>query len=103
MSRAEIAAEYAEVRNATDLPLATFLEDVDLAREKGWAIDVNGFVHGVTSIAAPIIDEHGQLRFTVTATMFSGQHDPAVIEAIGRETRDLAFYVSSRIYGSARP
>src|SRR3546814_3383569 len=56
LARAEIAAEYPTVRNQTKSSLEAFLNDVEQARQKGWAIDVNGLVHGVTSIAAPVVD-----------------------------------------------
>src|SRR3546814_8997815 len=63
LARAEIAAEYPTVRNQTKSSLEAFLNDVEQARQKGWAIDVNGLVHGVTSIAAPVVDPAGELRF----------------------------------------
>src|SRR3546814_12839013 len=56
LARAEIAAEYPTVRNQTKSSLEAFLNDVEQARQQGGAIDVNGLVHGVTSIAAPVVD-----------------------------------------------
>lgn len=102
MSRDEIARELAAVRTQGKLSLDAFVADVEEARRRGWAIDINMFVHGVTTIAAPVLDETGDFRFAVTMTMFTGRHDEATIEAIGRETSDLAHYVSNRVYGARR-
>src|SRR3546814_17011385 len=94
LARAEIAAEYPTVRNQTKSSLEAFLNDVEQARQKGWALDVNGLVHGVTSIAAPVVDPAGEFRFSVSVTMFSGQLDDEVVEEIGGETGAISGYVS---------
>src|SRR3546814_13686526 len=82
-ARAEIAAEYPTVRNQTKSSLEAFLNDVEQARQKGWAIDVHGMVPGVTSSAAPVVDPAGVSRFTVSLTSLSGQHGGGVLDELG--------------------
>lgn len=100
MSVEEIRDRFNNLRSYQSLSLEAYIAEVDEARRLGWAIDSNIFVQGVTTIAAPVVDEQGEMRFSVSNTMFTGQHSHSVIDRIGSETRDLARELSRRLFGA---
>jgi DNA-binding IclR family transcriptional regulator len=67
-----------------------YLQEIEAARERGWALDRDQLLRGVTSVAAAVVDRDGAPRFAVSCTMFSGQHDTDDVAAIGEAVRALA-------------
>lgn len=62
-----------------------YLEEVHSVAETGWAVDDGSFLRGVTTIAVPVRDGAGAIRYCVTATMFQEQYRPAErVEIAGR-------------------
>ena len=100
VTRAELAESYGDLRWHTDPTLETYLADVEQVRTRGWAMDVDNFMQGVTTIAAPVIDATGQVRFCVSSTFFSGQNDAAGLSAIGDATLELSASLAGRLFGT---
>lgn len=58
--------------------------------EHGWSLDRNNHIRGLTSISAPIRANERTVRYCITGTGFSGQHDEEGLAAIGRDLAGLA-------------
>lgn len=101
LSRAEITRRRGEIAGHRKVSVDEYLAEVEMVHKRGWAEDRDGLMQGVTSVAAPVIDESGAMRYSVAAALFTGQHSPETVDLIGRETRDLAHYLSQRVFGSA--
>lgn len=98
----EIGAAIEGHPSPNRVPLDEYLIEVEETRRRGWAIDANTFRQGVTSIGVPVIDEDGCMRFSLTFSLFSGQHSPAIVDRIGREAGEIAASLSNRIFGTLR-
>ncbi len=99
MGRAELTARLAEIQWANPPSIDDYLAEVELARRRGWALDENGFMRGVTTISAPVLDDHRQVAFSVSSTMFTGQYDAARLEEIGAATLGVAQRLGARVFG----
>lgn len=96
----DFAARYATLRWHRDPGLSLYRQQVAETRSRGWAIDVDYFMQGVTTIAAPVLDGAGHVRFCATSTTFSGQQDEPGLTRIGGATADLARSLSRRLFGA---
>lgn len=59
-------------------------------QEHGWSLDRNNHVRGLTSISAPIRSGERTVRYSITATGFSGQHDEDELVQIGKAFAEIA-------------
>jgi len=95
----EVVRRIGEVDWACAPSAGDYLAELETTRARGWALDEDRFMRGVTTFAAPVRDEAGDLAYCVTATMFSGQHDRSRFEAIGEATAQAAQRVTERLFG----
>ena len=79
-----------------------FLEQVEQTRQRGWGLDQDQLNQFFSSIAAPIIDSEGRIRFCITHTMFAGQHSDVELKALGDATLKAADQASRYLYGRTR-
>ncbi|NYI23627.1 IclR family transcriptional regulator [Sphingobium indicum] len=90
LPRAETSRAIEELRWQDPPTVDRFMEDMELAKANGWAVDEGNFLRGVTTVASVIPDRKGDIRFCVTMTMFSGQYDGQTIRSIGTRLSTLA-------------
>ena len=64
-----------------------YWDDLKEARTRGYAIDRDHFVRGITTIAAPVFDATGAPVLVVSAVGFSGQFSDAALRAIADEAK----------------
>jgi IclR family acetate operon transcriptional repressor len=50
-----------------------YLAQVREARTRGWALDLDQIIHGVTTVAAALCDAEGRVRFCLSASTFTGR------------------------------
>lgn len=62
-------------------------KEVDQARVRGWAIDRDNFVVGLTVVAVPLIDAAGRLSHTLVAAGLSSQLTPAAVQVMVSDMR----------------
>lgn len=91
---AELARRFAEVRWQSPLPLSTYLEQIALAAEQGFAIDEAATFTGVTSLAATVGEDHP--AYLVSASVFAGSRRPAELQALGTALRHAGKTESAR-------
>ncbi|AWI74238.1 IclR family transcriptional regulator [Parazoarcus communis] len=86
---------FDRMRWARPLDFSEYCDQVQHAREHGWAMDDGYFSAGIMAIAAPIHDRYGELSFTISAVMFRGQYIGDEATKIGVEIRRLAEKLSN--------
>lgn len=77
-------------------------KDVEAARAKGWAVDRDHFVSGLTVVAVPVFNDSGQLTHTVVVAGLSS-HLPAasipdVVASMQREAKAIEELMAPREY-----
>jgi DNA-binding IclR family transcriptional regulator len=75
-----------------------YLADVELARSRGWAVDVDNFAQGVTTVAASIADRNGTAQYCISNILFSGQAEVTEIDKIGAEVARVSRHVAAELY-----
>lgn len=93
-SHSSIAAGIAAVRWQENPDIEHYVTELETTRRRGWALDRDQLLRGVTSVAATIGTADGAARFVLSCTMFSGQHGDDMISAIGEATREAAGQLS---------
>jgi DNA-binding IclR family transcriptional regulator len=75
---------FENIRWARPLSYPVYRDDVQLAAQRGWAVDDGYFSVGILAIAAPVYSPSGAIDFTVSAVLFRGQRDEEGIDEVGR-------------------
>jgi DNA-binding IclR family transcriptional regulator len=75
---------FERIRWARPLSFPVYRDDVQLAAQRGWAVDDGYFSVGILAIAAPVYSPSGAIDFTVSAVLFRGQRDEQGIDDVGR-------------------
>jgi DNA-binding IclR family transcriptional regulator len=86
----EFARLFAKLRLNQPVSQNDYLKEIELARKRGFSIDADCYMQGVTTVAVPIASSSGELAFCLSATMFTGQHSRKELPIVGEELRALA-------------
>lgn len=70
--------------------LDEYAASVEHVRTHGWSLDQNNHIRGVTSVGAPIRAGERSVRYCITATGFSGQHEDDGLAEIGGRLAAIA-------------
>lgn len=73
-----------------------YWESLALVRERGWAIDQDNFIRGLTTIAAPIRADEKTVRYCLTAVAFTGQHETPTLLGAGGALASIAIEAEQR-------
>lgn len=98
LTQEQLLEEFNKIRWARPISFETYLQEVALARRRGWASDDGYFANGVLAIAAPVQDQTANIAFTVSTVMIRGGHDEAQINALGEAVRDLGKRLESVLF-----
>jgi DNA-binding IclR family transcriptional regulator len=102
LSQDELLAQFQAVRWQKLPDFEVYKLEVELTKTRGWAIDSDNFIRGVTTVAAAITDLKGQPKFFIANSSFAGLHTQKILEKLGESTRDVALAASHRLFNSAR-
>lgn len=72
-------------KSTTDV--ADFQRDLEDVRQRGWAVDHEGFALGVSTVAAPIFDANGSVLLVAAAVGFTSRFTDEVADDYGRRLR----------------
>jgi DNA-binding IclR family transcriptional regulator len=75
-----------------------YVEEVALAGERGWAVDSDQYIRGVTTVAAPVFDNNAKPAFFIVNSGFVGQLRPDQIQDLGDLTRQIALQSSALLF-----
>ncbi len=72
----------------------TWKKEVELARARGWAVDRDNFMSGLTVVGVPLFDAHGTLTHTLVAAGLSSQLGASVAAELAAAMRQEAQAIS---------
>jgi DNA-binding IclR family transcriptional regulator len=85
LQREDVRRQFDQLRWEVPPDFEEFWADVQEARERGYAIDRDHFVRGITTVAAPILDASGAPVMAISAIGFSGQFNNSSLEALAQD------------------
>ena len=77
--------------------VAAFRRELNVVRERGWALDHEGFALGVSTVAAPVFGADGRIRLVAAAVGFTNLLTDDVAEACGLELRAICDRVGAAL------
>ncbi len=94
----ELKDAFAQLRWARPPTLDRYRKEVARVKSQGWALDDGDFMRGVSTVAAPVLDRGGAVRYCIANTFFQGEHDAAGTARIGAATAACAREVAQLLY-----
>ncbi len=96
--KAQVERAFHTLRWARPLAFETYWKQVELAGERGWAVDEGDFGHGILSVAAPVRDLRDSFTLSLSALAFVGQYQGQEIDQLGRDVAVMASQLSETLY-----
>lgn len=96
LGAAQLKEGFAQLRWERPPSFARYGREVRAARSAGWAIDDGDFMRGLTTVAAPVLDGRGVVRYCVANTVFQGQLDKGEVLELATLTARLAGDLAAR-------
>lgn len=76
----------------------TWKKQVEQARSRGWSLDRDNFVNGLTAVAVPVRASDGSLTHTLVAMGLSNQMSDAVVPDLAATMQREAAAISDQLY-----
>jgi DNA-binding IclR family transcriptional regulator len=93
-----LRSRFNEVRWERRPDFALYLEQVEAAGARGWAVDEGAFIRGIVTVAAPVRDGE-EIRFCISNSMFAGQASSEELDELGAATARAARDASTLLFG----
>lgn len=103
MPREEVRRHFDTLRWDSPPDFELYWQDVLAARERGYAVDRDNFVRGITTVAAPVLDPSDTPVMALSAIGFSGQFTEASLAALAGDLRQDAIYIRPGVSNLAEP
>lgn len=81
----------------TPTTLAALKQLIDADAQRGYGISQGGYDAGISTIAAPVMDEHDQVAAVINVTVSANRIDPDSMESLVAEVRQAAARLSERL------
>jgi DNA-binding IclR family transcriptional regulator len=94
LSEGQLKEGFAQLRWERTPSFARYKREVAAARRSGWAIDDGDFMRGLTTIAAPVLDRRGAVKYCVANTLFQGQFEQDEVNELASVTAGLALQIA---------
>lgn len=105
MQRAELRTHFDMLRWAAPPDFEQYWDDVQQARERGYAIDRDNFMLGITSVAAPVLNDQGVAVMALNGIGFTGQFTESSLKAIAddlvRDAKEIGIGMTQATIGMA--
>jgi DNA-binding IclR family transcriptional regulator len=98
LSNKQLRALFRTTRWQRPLTFEEYWEQVEAARERGYAIDEGYFSRGIRTMAAPVYDRSGSVTFTLVAVMVAGQHEEKSVEKLGAALKEQAVKLTNLLF-----
>lgn len=98
-SRLELERAFGALQWHAPPKFRTWLKQVETTRVQGYGVDTGDYIHGITVIAAPVLDPASCVRFILVALGVGEQIDRIGISTLGDALRDAATGIS-QFFGS---
>lgn len=90
LSEAELSRHFAALRWQRAPSMTAYLDEVAAARGRGWAVDSDYILRGITSIAVPVRDAGGKVTHSLSLSTFVGRHPSEIFPEIGEALQSVA-------------
>lgn len=97
VKKSDVGRIISELRWQEPPTASAYWSDMQLANERGWAIDAGNYLRGVTTIAACIGVREDPPHYFLTSTLFSGQYERSALAQLGERTAVLAAEAGRRL------
>lgn len=101
LGRNELRRHFENLRWESPPDFETYLKEVNMARESGFAVDRDNFVRGVTTVSSPILDSDGHATSAISAVGFTGQFSDESLDTLSKDLRRHASDISRALEGGA--
>ncbi len=98
---AELRSMYGALRSENKISFERFLDQVEEARQNGYAVDEGNFVRGVTTISSPVLDRDGKPILAISTVGLTAQFTPEQVRAVGADLREITTRINATIDGTA--
>ena len=98
-SDAQLEKKFAAIVWDKAPAFAAWRKDVELCRRKGWAVDRDNFMVGITVVAVPMLGREGQLTHALVAAGLTDQLNAAATTSLARELQQEAETLSGLLIG----
>ncbi|MCW1384872.1 IclR family transcriptional regulator [Novosphingobium sp. KCTC 2891] len=96
MRREDMEKSYLELRWQRLISFDEYCAQVEESCKLGYAVDVDNFALGVTTVAVTLRDPHGEIRYGVSAIRFSSQSADEEVRKIGLALMQMAEAIHAR-------
>ena len=103
LSRSELRQRFSQLRWQNPPSFDEYYKEVEEAGAAGYAVDVDRYTRGVTTISAPIITDGGIATMAMSAIGFSGQFSGSMIEDIGHDLKQRTAEISAALSSDRKP
>ncbi|MGE3594137.1 MAG: IclR family transcriptional regulator [Dehalococcoidia bacterium] len=100
LPRDKVRRAFDAIRWDSPPDFESYWTDVALTRERGYAIDRDSFVRGITTVAAPLLSDKKVPIMAVSAIGFTGQFTDDSLLALARDLHDCVLDIPLRAVGS---
>lgn len=102
LSEDELRARISALRWENAPSFEEYYAEVQMVRDRGYAVDNGNYVKGVTTVSAPVVDGNNRAIMAISAVGFSAQLNKASIRALGEHLRARSMDASRAISGRVR-
>jgi DNA-binding IclR family transcriptional regulator len=93
----QLKKRFKSIRWDRPVEFNTWKEEVELTKKKGFSVDRDRYINGVTIVAVPLFDQVGRTRYTIVGAGLSEQLDAAKIATLAKEMQHEAKHLSKLI------
>ena len=90
-----LKSKFSEVHWQGSISFDEYLEDINRAREVGYAIDRDKYYLGISTVSAAFDHAKTGQRYCLTAVLLSGAHDAESIKQVGSDLKSAALKLTS--------
>jgi DNA-binding IclR family transcriptional regulator len=100
--RSKLERAFEKVAWQNPPPFRTFLKDAATVKRTGWAIDIDNYMKGITTVASAVLATDGQVRYCVANILLTGSLTSAELKDLRVETAKLGAVLTQRLARSGR-
>jgi DNA-binding IclR family transcriptional regulator len=94
---AQLRKRFAALRWGSPLDFTTWMKEVELARKRGFGVDRDRYINGVTVVAVPLLNGAGRITHALVGAGLSEQLDAPRITALAEDLRQEATRLATLI------
>jgi DNA-binding IclR family transcriptional regulator len=94
-----LEARFRKLHWSRSLGFEDYCAQVEMARQRGWAVDEGYYTRGIASIAALLPDRRGSFNLSLSAVTFLGQFEGEALEKLGCDVLSQARRMADMLYG----